>query len=712
MAFIYKNINSDILSTIMYGGNSLSGIAYQSSIIWRKEESIYSTISIHIDPNSIGKIVIEAVGEDVISQGMNTAGTHWVIKANLGGTCTLNYTPIEGYQIAQLRFDYNDITSPFTIDVLEEQHVGWVSVMEEVEAFVDFLERSDKLGTYYSTLDSAIRAVQADYPDKLTRDVSINCIHNNCVEKRDPGDTNKTPPDRLWVSSIKDWNQNSLYTLTINGNDNYTIHGKSLGILHIDKSDNIILKGIQFMDYSNYIGASSPEEFAAIYLTGNEEHTPKNLVIEGCRFYGRLNKDNSVWNSDYALDIKNAANILVSNSDFINAGCVTVKASNIKTLEIKGSKLSGTINRMRIPHESLFLVTNCKSLKVCDCDLNGEFLDEYGLVLTEVADITFKRTSVYNFNGTGIFVASSNPVNATIESCLFYAICNRYVYAYLKFFIEFSANLNTLNVLNNTFVCTSDKMLFQEFLKVTGDVGILKLCNNIFVDKSDKLNYCTNVGGNIANLESKNNLYKAKHWNDDVEERFYTMTILSCANLADLEVSDKRDLADFKKVGLETGSWNVLDSDKVLNVEDGGVDYAIKPALGVTYSGTDNPIEFDILYNRYDKTVMPKYTVGAYNNFASTWDETTDSTIGYEGTNTIDFNTFDYKNQYSVPSEEGLLIECITKDRTKLVKTTIVSSQDTRMFYGGVTYIEFECNKDENEMYISDRDYDIKIELL
>jgi hypothetical protein len=54
----------------------------------------------------------------------------------------------------------------------------------------NFLERSDLLGTYYSSLQVAINSLKTDYPSGLTQNVTINCV-KRAKETRNPSDTNK-----------------------------------------------------------------------------------------------------------------------------------------------------------------------------------------------------------------------------------------------------------------------------------------------------------------------------------------------------------------------------------------------------------------------------------------------------------------------------------------------------------------------------------------
>ena len=73
------------------------------------------------------------------------------------------------------------------------------------------------------------------------------------------------------------------------------------------------------------------------------------------------------------------------------------------------------------------------------------------------------------------------------------------------------------------------------------------------------------------------------------------------------------------------------------------------------------------------------------NLFGEQWDETTDNSTGYEGTNMADLVTFDYGRAYIVPTDDTIIIKVASKNRRNFIKSLFTSdSGHSFMRYGHV----------------------------
>ena len=174
--------------------------------------------------------------------------------------------------------------SEYIFENLASDHTMYVWMEEMlVQTDTDFLIRSDKPYVYYSGLGECIAAIKEDYPDKLTKDIMISCV-KKATEVRG-SQWNSTYG--IWTSTLTDWNKDSLYTLTINGNGLYTINCKWLGGLLFENVDNVFIKSISMLNYCNFSGAASPEELAAVMVRSNDDTDKvKNVALHNCKFNG------------------------------------------------------------------------------------------------------------------------------------------------------------------------------------------------------------------------------------------------------------------------------------------------------------------------------------------------------------------------------------------------------------------------------------------
>lgn len=577
---------------------------------------------------------------------------------------------------------------------------------------VDFLERDDLPGTYYSSLHLAMNAVVDDYPSGLTQNVTINCI-KRVREERNPLDSNKPNNLRVWTAVIKDWNKDTVYTLTINGNFKYTLSCYSLGGIRIENCDNIIIKNMQFYDYSNYYRSSSPEEVAAIYSVGSMESKNKNIVVLRCTFDG-VYKHTTGTNiyADYAFDTKLTSNIVIQRCTFNKAAGVPIKCSDVDCMEIKESYLSGNIKRSTIAHETLCSISNSIRIEITDCILNGLTLEEYGLTITDTKEFICKRNRIFNFDGTIFLLKGTEDLKSTFDSCLFFDNLKRHLLNYLKFLVRIEQPVTSLSVINNTVYMNGINVYFQEAFSVDGDVVSLTNYNNIYIDKNNRVNTFLRVTGLLTNYYAKSNLYKSLLYYSG--DRFNTTTILSCDSFKEAHsITETRNLIGFQSAGYEQNSVISGSTENLLEIE-------LLPSgstlTGITsYETISNEYLADgTIYNNFDidykKVTGTTSTIGAFNLIGQVWNETGDTTSGYTGTDIVENETFNQLAVYTVSADDGIIIQSNTLDRNYLLKFIFSGGDYNILRYGNSVYLTLLCDFDANGLYIDDISYDVNIE--
>ena len=232
-----------------------------SKRVIKAKGSVLETVSIRvtINPANVGQCTISATG-DTISIVESDDKSNYYITAAKTGSVTIAIVPKDGYQVLKLYVDAvsQGAVSEYIFENLASDHTMYVWMEEMlVQTDTDFLIR--------------------------TKDIMISCV-KKATEVRG-SQWNSTYG--IWTSTLTDWNKDSLYTLTINGNGLYTINCKWLGGLLFENVDNVFIKGISMLNYCNFSGAASPEELAAVMVRSNDDTDKvKNVALHNCKFNG------------------------------------------------------------------------------------------------------------------------------------------------------------------------------------------------------------------------------------------------------------------------------------------------------------------------------------------------------------------------------------------------------------------------------------------
>jgi len=703
--FVYKlrkHIDND---TVYWDGNNQ---------VIKAKGGVLETISIRIsiNPANVGQCTISAIG-DIINVVESEDKSNYYITAAKTGTVTIKVIPKDGYQVQKLNVDQvsQGSVSEYTFENLASDHTMYVWMEEMlVQTDTDFLIRSDKPSVYYSGLGECIAAIKEDYPDKLTKDIMISCV-KKAMEIRG-SQWNSTYG--IWTSTLLDWNKDSLYTLTINGNDLYTINCRWLGGLLFENVDNLFIKGVSMLNYCNFSGASSPEELAAIMVRSNDDTDKvKNVALHNCKFNGYYaNSSGTQAHTWYCLRFKNTANVIVDSCNLVKAGAVAIFMSGIESAEINRSNIQGDyyINSGGLGHANVLSITSSNGyLKIADTVLDAVGMIEYGCSINGISEVDLVRTTMKNCSGQP-FAFSGDIQRMNIDSSLFYNNITNGQYMYVRRVFGFNDMVKELSMSNSTVYLNGKYSSSQEFL--AGNIKILHNNNNIFINKLGNAYVAFYNYGGFTEYVANNNIYASAFWQDNPVNRFYNFSPVK-ATINDGEYLnfgfETRLLSNFTKAGYEAGSTALSNTDNILNVDTGGNDYKLVSFLKDTYkSNKEYAPEFDIDYLRNS---IPDVSVGAYNLFGEQWDETSDQSTGYEGSNTVDREAFSNATVYTAPTDDLIIVKVNSKNRNNFIRSTFTSDNGhSLMRFGQVITASLQCSYiEETGMYVEDNNYVLNI---
>ena len=679
---------------------------------WFRKEIIRYTISVGINPSNIRQCTVTAVGSGV-TVTPNEDNSSYLITVEQGGKATVTIVPEDGYQVQQLNVDKapQGSVSEYTFLDVQADHTMYVW-MEEAEiqsGDTDFLTRSDKPGVFYSGIGMCLASLKEDYPGKLTRDVVISCVKKT-TEIRS---SQYNSEFGIWTAKLENWNKDSRYTLTIDGKNLYTIDCRWLGGFDINGVDNIIIKNLTMRNYCNFSGQDAPEELSAVMVRGSDDAKIKNIVVYNCTFDGYYENDLGYRAfSCNCLRFKKTSNFIVDSCDFQKAGAVVIYTNGAESVEITRNNLQGDyyIEGGGVSHAYVLQLDSYNGvLKLHDNIIDGATMIEYACSFSGFDTIDMCRNTIKNTAGQ-VFTLPKPVTNFVIESNVFYNNITKGQYVYTRRIMG-AADIKNLDIRNNTVYFNGEFSTNQEFISA-GIVDKLTNCNNIYINHLANAHAVFVLTG-LKEYISYNNLYASAFWDNKPEERFVKFKILDIPQIEGgaedgyLDFSfETRKLSEYQSRGYETNSVAVSATDKVLNADNGG-DYKLLASLKDTYpANMDYMSEFD---RDYLKSVA-RGNIGAYNLDGVVWDESTDTSSGYEGTNIVDLVTFNNSAAYRVPTDDLLLLRVNSKKRGILFKSTFTpETGDAIMRFGQFVSVALYCVSVDG-MYVSDNPYTLTIE--
>lgn len=679
-----------------------------------------NTITVGINPNDVNHVTITAEGDDVMETIVTEAKDSYVIKVKKGGSAIVNIVASDGYVVSQVNVDKvsQGKIERFAFEEMQEDHTMyvWMAVDEEEQTDHDFLIRSDLSSVTYSSIGECLNSVKEDYPNGLTQDITITCL-KKATEIRNSQYNSKYG---IWVSELSDWNQKSIYTLTIDGNDVYTLNCKWLGGLVFNSVDNIIFKNLSIKNYYNQLGQSAPEELAAImFRKSNFGDDCRNIILYNCKFDGYC--VNSAGNRVYAwagVRLKSTVNCIVRKCTFKDAGSVVLMMSGCSSVEITGNTIQGDYHTdsstSLISHPVIISATgNNGIIKIADNDLNGASMREYSVSLSGFNQIEIDRNTIKN--GAGQFFNIGTADTISIDDNVIHDNITNGLYSYSRRIFG-CGNVGKIGFRNNT-VYMNGKFSYSQEVLSANNVSDLINCNNVILNPLGRCYVLFKLGGITGSYISYNNLYASSFYNNNPQNRWSNFKPLECTNNSPddgyLNMSfteQNRLLSAFQAAGYETGSWALSETAVVLNIQNGGTDYKLIENLADTYQAYIPALpEFDFEYKKHSGN---NATIGAYNLQGIEWDESTDDSTGYEGVNTVDQATFTDAEVYQIPTDDIIVLRLNSKNRNTLLKTTLTPETGEQIVsFGQVASLALSCVS-QNGMYVSDNSYDVEIEQL
>lgn len=648
------------------------------------------TFDITVTLSDAEKGSVSITGTEVLKQ-VATEGKY-VYTVGAVSDATIKATPTTGYLIQKLIVDGEDkgALNSYTFESINANHSIRVELAQDERYTIPPKWRRSDNQQEYLGIYNATRAVVEDYPDGLTQDVTLTCLEDVV----DYQNNTSQIATSMWNVDIKNWNKDTQYILTIDGDGKCVMDGRGFGGIHIENCSNFIIKGITFQNFNTYEGVYTPEEPACIYVTNTDKKDYRNVYIENITINGQSTKTPaSGFRTRYGITVKGVSNVTIYNITMRQVVVRPIAVSDADIIDIHGIRFyKSDMQSEVIGHPSIMELSG-EEMHISDCIIDGSSYNEACIQAGGVKRIYIQRNHIYNCAGPVCYM-SNELGTETVD------ISNNYLnnnatlpkYQWDCTWFGFSKNVGLLQISNNTIVFNST--YYQEFFARTQNTNIDKFVNvnNIYA-RTNSNNHGLYLISSLKQLISGNNIY----YN---EGTYYSMSDRE----SPIILTGKLD--NIQKSGYETGSVLIQDGVQVLMND--------RPSLLPEYAEQYKCIaeyvkEFDYKY----QTNNPQNTsLGCDNYFSTPFDETSDDTEGYDGINYYDKQSFDSEAQYSAPAEQILLLKARSKNRSKFIKYTITKSDDPDykiVSIGRMSIVTLLPKLDINEEYLDDQLYDVNM---
>lgn len=654
-------------------------------------------INVAVNPTDALKVTVTGVGHtDVVE---STDKTSFIFKVKTGTSFTVNLTPKSGYEVMRVNVDRvsQGAINSYTFNNVTEAHTMyiWMQTSASVNP-VDWLERSDKLGTFYSSYQSAFDALKEDYPEKLTADVTLSTVKDALYIRT----------GAYFMAELAQFNKDSNFVLTIDGANRTTLNCASLGGLRFDHVDNVVVKNIKFINHSNYIDAGSPDEMSAINIAGDVDSVSTNIYVENCNIDG-VHSTNKNARASFAVIGKYVNNVYLLNNVIRNVNVMAIKMQDCPLLSVIKNDIVCDMNDGYAGHPMLCLHSNGRATFVEDNILTGDSSENYFL-LTNIDRVTFSRNKIMNGRGRVAEIVSKLPVKEiTIDGNLLVNMLGSPRYGWIHEYFAFG-DTNKLTVTNNT-VYMGTTYYMQRFLySDQGTVQNVKLFNNLILAKpisNDGKSFNAVGIKKVINYEAGGNIYQFPLRADG---------ITASAGVIFFQKEDGSGTQGYHKLsemiaaGYESSdSLLVGTAVNLLEINNGGNSYAITQQYNNDYKGRSEYAGIDV---EYKAKADINNSRGCYNLAGTPIDEETDVTVGYTGNDLSEDRSFTNAATYSTYAESLLLLMHNTRNRNKLIKLKAVGEQHSELVLGKYALLRLLPNVNDSGEYLFDENYTINIE--
>lgn len=675
------------------------------------------SLGFNFNANEFAKATVTASG-DATSLKLSPDGSKYIILVRKGGTVTIDIHPREGYEVERLNVNgvSQGAVDSYTFTNVDKDNTMylWIMVKEE-EQPVDFLERSDLPGTFYSSTHVALNAIKADYPDGLTQDVTLSCV-KQAKERRLQQDTAKPTNQRIWLAVLEDWNKGGMHTLTIDGAGMLTYDCASLGGIRLNNVDNILIKSVSFTNFCNYVDAGTPDEIAAVMSVGGNDSFNRNLFITDSSFDG-ISTSNGKSVATYSVSTKYTENTTVEGCRFSNNGGLTFNMTNSRLTVFSRNKISGlfTTGMALVGHAGLFNVTNGHRLILEDNELDGTSFRESLLYLSGIDSIALKRNYIHG--GARIIEMSSNTAirKLEIESNLIVNTVNNPIFTWIQELFSTSTDVTEVRLANNTMWMGGSNYIQFIIRYTANDVRKAYIYNNIVVDPDASLTsgkVRMYLFDTLGELHSGYNLYKIPIKDVPTGQTYGALTIVQNKNGRDDSITvnggKSYNLSELLKAGYEVGTRLVNKKEKLLDIEQGGLTYAITEAQDTEYPANDTYVpEFDYDYKMKSASANSR---GCCNLKGTLINEAGDDSEGYTGEDLTGEASFNSTAQYTAVADSVLMLTHNTLNRSRFVRFRIEGAQHKSLALGRYALVHAFPEVDAYGEYQTDELYTINID--
>lgn len=648
------------------------------------------TFDITVTLSAAEKGSVSITGTEVLKE-VATEGKY-VYTVGAVSDATIKVTPITGYLIQKLIVDGEDkgILSSYTFESINANHSIRVELAQDERYTIPPKWRRSDNQQEYLGIYNATKAVVQDYPDGLTQDVTLTCLEDVIDYQNNTSQTASS----MWNVDIKDWNKDTQYILTIDGDNKCTMDGRGFGGIHIENCSNFIIKGITFQNFNTYEGVYQPEEPACIYITNTDNGNYRNVYIDNIKINGQSTKTPaSGFRTRYGITVKGVSNVSIYNVMLTQVVVRPIAVSYANIIDIHNIRFNKSNMQAEVIGHPSIMDLNADEIHIHDCIIDGSSYNEACIQAGGVKRIYIQRNHIYNCTGPICYI--SNELETEIID-----ISNNYLHnnaTYPKYqwdctWFGFSKNVDLLQISNNTAIFSST--YYQEFFARTASTNINRFINvnNIYI-RNNSQNHGIFLVNRVEQLISGNNIY-----ND--EGTYYSMD----DKTSPVYISGKLD--KIQDSGYENGSVLFEKGVQVLMND--------RPCLLPEYAEIYKCIkeyvkEFDF---KYEINNPQNTSIGCDNYFSVEFNENDDNTQGYDGVNYYSKDFFNSDSQYSTPAEQLLLLRARSKNRNKFIKYIITKSdkpEDIIVSVGRNGLITLLPKLDSNKEYVNDQLYNVNM---
>lgn len=655
-----------------------------------------STITFEVEPSIIPELTSFTINDGALTSSSSNLRLN---LASLGiidyimvsqdpsfsNTTWINCTDVSNYAYT---FNYiSEITLELFVKVKNSK--GESNVISSSINMINGITRSDSTDTYNDIL-TALDSVIESYPSGLTEDVELNVVsevYNTSIYK--------------FLSEISNFNTNTIYTLTINGNNLLTINCVTNGGFRLDYCDNIIFNGINFVNVASMKDLKPPEQTPAFFI-----NRCNNIIVNNCSINGDWLTDSS-YKGWYAVIVKNNNNFTISNTIIEGFGLTVITVKDTNSVTFKNITIQDCpIDRGKISQPSLVELSNIENFVVQDSIIDGLGMDTC-FSGNNIMYATFERTKLFNCPGEIISFTNTTPSSLfALRNCLIYNNLTAPYYSWTKQQIVLGT-IDVVEVTNNTVQITpvNGNNLYAVFIRDTsGKIGTLNSYNNIFdIDCSVfELNNGQARVFDLLSLDVLNSDYNIyRDYSTDLDEISNLMMIIS-DETSPVYIARINSLSMLRSLGADLNS-TVIDVSTPLFINN-------------DFTQLDQTI-IDIPIN-YDKAPLydiDKMLANTISNLGCKYNGailgTPTNVIKYIGNDIVSNVIFTQDDtNYSTYSKSLLLLSIDKYDDDNVYKWKFENSNgDIYIYYGNNIGVYLPSFLTEDNLYESDAIYSIEI---